>query len=219
MEALELLYDHYKETFSLSKEAQNRRNKSFLMLCVLESISFWLLVQPEKVFQLFNEGINTALDVTLSLSNTIIQTLLWIVIAYVLIRYIQDMLYVERQYKYLGDLEKQIAKMNGVNIFKREGDNYLSNYPIVLNLIDLFYKMFMPILFVIINCIRIHLEWMSTSRVHIALICDSVIFSVIFIITWFYFFEIHSKITGFLKEKIPPVDWVAKALRNLLKNV
>ena len=78
MEALELLYDHYKETFSLSKEAQNRRNKSFLMLCVLESISFWLLVQPEKVFQLFNEGINTALDVTLSLSNTIIQTLLWI---------------------------------------------------------------------------------------------------------------------------------------------
>ena len=108
MEPLELLYDHYKETFNLSKEAQNRRNKSFLMLCILEAISFWFLIQPEKVFQLLTDGINNGLDVTLSLSNTIMQTLLWIVTVYILIRYIQDVLYVERQYGYLSALEKQI---------------------------------------------------------------------------------------------------------------
>lgn len=58
MEQLELLYDHYKETFSLSKEAQNRRNKNFLILCILEAISFWVLVQSEKVFELFTSGIS-----------------------------------------------------------------------------------------------------------------------------------------------------------------
>ena len=137
MEPLELLYDHYKETFNLSKEAQNRRNKSFLMLCILEAISFWFLIQPEKVFQLLTDGINNGLDVTLSLSNTIMQTLLWIVTVYILIRYIQDVLYVERQYGYLSALEKQISELNEIDIFKRESDNYLSNYPIVLNLIDL----------------------------------------------------------------------------------
>lgn len=30
MDTLNVLYDHYKETFSLSKEAQGRRNKVWL---------------------------------------------------------------------------------------------------------------------------------------------------------------------------------------------
>lgn len=219
MEPLELLYDHYKETFNLSKEAQNRRNKSFLMICILEAISFWLLIQPEKVFQLITDGINNGLDVTLSLSNTIMQTLLWIVTVYILIRYIQDVLYVERQYGYLGVLEKQISELNEIDIFKRESDNYLSNYPIVLNLIDLFYKTFMPILFIIINSVRIFMEWENTIGISISLVCDTVIFSVVFIITWFYFFEIHSKITNFLKEKLAPIAWIARVIRDLLKSI
>lgn len=44
MDTLDVLYDHYKETFSLSKESQGRRNKSFVILCVLEAISFLLLI-------------------------------------------------------------------------------------------------------------------------------------------------------------------------------
>ena len=219
MEPLELLYDHYKETFNLSKEAQNRRNKGFLMLCILEAISFWLLIQPEKVFELLTDGINNGLDVTLSLSNTIMQTLLWIVTVYILIRYIQDVLYVERQYGYLSVLEKQISELNEIDIFKRESDNYLSNYPIVLNLIDLFYKTFMPILFIIINSVRIFMEWENAIRISIALVCDTAIFSAVFIITWFYFFEIHSKITNFLKEKLPPIAWIARVIRDLLKSI
>ena len=219
MEPLELLYDHYKETFNLSKEAQNRRNKCFLMLCILEAISFWLLIQPEKVFELLTDGINNGLDVTLSLSNTIMQTLLWIVTVYILIRYIQDVLYVERQYGYLSVLEKQISELNEIDIFKRESDNYLSNYPIVLNLIDLFYKTFMPILFIIINSVRIFMEWENAIQISIALVCDTAIFSAVFIITWFYFFEIHSKITNFLKEKLPPIAWIACVIRDLLKSI
>lgn len=86
MDALEMLYDHYKETFSLS--------------------------------------------------NTIIQTLLWLLIVYVMIRYIQDMLYVERQYIYLDSLEKEISNLGSVNIFAREGANYQKDYPMVLNFID-----------------------------------------------------------------------------------
>lgn len=219
MEALEILYDHYKETFSLSKEAQSRRNKSFLFLCILEALSFLLLIRPEKVFELFVGSISASLDVTLNLSNTIIQTLLWIIIAYVLIRYIQDMLYVERQYGYLRELEKQISALNDMDVFKREGDNYLHDYPMVLNFIDLFYKMLMPIFFTAINIIRIYKEWVFTNLINIALICDTIIFAAIFIITWFYFFEIHSKTTAFLKKKIPPINWIAQRLRKLLKNV
>lgn len=219
MDALELLYDHYKETFSLSKEAQARRNKNFIVLCILEAFSFLLLVRPEKAFELILEGINKELDMTLQLSNTIIQTLLWLLIAYIMIRYVQDMLYIERQYIYLDNLEKEINNLGTIKIFAREGENYQKDYPMVLNFIDLFYKMLMPIFFAIINSVRIYREWMLLDKVTISLICDTVLFVSIFVVDWFYFFEIHSKITNFCKIHVPFVDTVAKKLRKILKEV
>lgn len=219
MDALEMLYDHYKETFSLSKEAQARRNKSFIVLCILEAFSFLLLIRPEKAFEIILEGINKELDMTLQLSNTIIQTLLWLLIAYIMVRYIQDMLYVERQYIYLNNLEKEISKLGSVDIFAREGANYQKDYPMVLNFIDLFYKMLMPIFFALINAVRIYEEWVLPDKITIALICDTVLFMSILIIDWFYFFEIHTKITNFCKSHIRFLDAVAKKLRKILKEV
>lgn len=219
MDTLDVLYDHYKETVSLSKEAQGRRNKSFLVLCILEAFSFLILIRPEKAFELILDGINIELDRSLQISNTIIQTLLWLLIAYVMIRYIQDILYVERQYIYLDKLEKAISSNMTVNIFTREGDHYLHNYPMVLNFIDLFYKMLMPIFFGAINLVRIYKEWKSVTGITIALIADTVLCAAILIITWFYFFEIHSKITDFCKKRIPFVDKIACGLRKVLKEV
>lgn len=219
IKAEEFLYDHYKETLSLNKEAQIRRNKSFIILCVLEALSFLILIRPEKVFDLILEGINSGLEMTLVIGNTILQTLLWLLIAYVMIRYIQDMLYIERQYNYLDTLEKEISKVLKVDIFAREGTNYQRNYPIVLNFIDLFYKMLIPIFFILVNTIHIGREWALLNKVTLALICDTVLYVVIFIITWFYFFEIHSKITEFFKVHLPFIDRIACALRKVLKEV
>ena len=219
MDTLDVLYDHYKETVSLSKEAQGRRNKSFLVLCILEAFSFLILIRPEKAFELILDGINIELDRSFQISNTIIQTLLWLLIAYVMIRYIQDVLYVERQYIYLDKLEKAISGNMTVNIFTREGDHYLHNYPMVLNFIDLFYKMLMPIFFGVINIVRIYKEWKSVTGITIALISDTVLCAAILIITWFYFFEIHLKITEFCKKHIPFLDKIACGLRKVLKEV
>lgn len=219
METVEILYDHYKETFSLSKKAQDKRNKNFIVLCILEAILFLLLIRPEIAFDLIQKGIKKELDVTLQLSNTIIQTLLWLLIAYVMIRYIQDMLYIERQYVYLDDLEKEIATLSSTKIFAREGDNYQKNYPMVLNFIDLFYKMLIPVLFALINILRIYKEWTLPNKSYEALVCDTILFISIFIIDWFYFFEINSKITDWCKRKIPFIDTIAKKLRKILKEV
>lgn len=219
MDTLEVLYDHYKETFSLSKEAQARRNKSFIVLCILEAISFFILIKPERAFELILNGINQQINTTLQLSNTIIQSLLWLLITYVMIRYIQDMLYVERQYIYLDNLEKEITNLTLTSVFKREGVNYQKNYPMVLNFIDLFYKMLIPIFFAVINTVRICKEWSMMDKNYITLICDTILFIAIFVIDWFYFFEIHSKITNFIKRHIPFINTIAEGLRKILKEV
>lgn len=219
MKKLDLYYDHYKETFKLSKEAQQQRNKSFIGLCVLEAFSFLLLIRPEKALKIFLESINSELEMSLSLSNTILQTLLWVLITYVLIRYCQDVLYVERQYLYLDKLEKEISSCMNGSPFDREGESYLENYPMVLNFIDLFYKMAAPVMFLMINLLHIYQEWHMTEKLTYALLCDTVLCAAISIITWFYFFEIHSKITKWCKNHIPFVGRAADALRKKLEEV
>lgn len=46
---LDLYHEHYKDTYELSKEAQKRRNKSFVILCILEAISFMLFYNPDLI--------------------------------------------------------------------------------------------------------------------------------------------------------------------------
>ena len=135
------------------------------------------------------------------------------------IKYIQDTLYIERQYKFLSKLEQEISSQLDSAIFSREGDTYLDTYPMVLNFIELFYKMFMPVFFIFINSFRIYKEWHTLSNFTLSLVCDTVLFCTIFIMIWFYFFEVHSKITEFLKTHIPFIDRIAKKLRAILKAV
>ena len=136
-----------------------------------------------------------------------------------MIRYIQDMLYIERQYTYLDKLEKEISNLTISGIFSREGENYQRNYPMVLNFIDLFYKMLMPILFALINIVRILEEWILSQESTIALVCDTILCVAIIVIDWFYFFEVHTKITGFCKSHLPFINSIANGLRKVLKEV
>ena len=214
---LETYYDHYKETCTLNKEAQSRRNKNFAILSVLEAISFLMLRNPDLICQLLNDAAKVKFETTIQVSNGILQTLIWILIAYVLVRYVQDVLYIERQYKYLDKLEKKITGLLEDDIFSREGNNYLKDYPPVLNFADLFYKFFSPVLFIVINIAHINEEWRSVGS-KLALACDTAICLTIFIITWFYFFEVHTSIATWFK-KCKLIGWLARKLRDILKCV
>lgn len=217
MDVKEILYDHYKETFSLSKAAQERRNKSFICLCILEALAFFIVIDPEKLLILMKNF--DTLKGMVDLGHEIIQTLLWIMIAYVLMRYVQDMMYIERQYGYLDEMEKKLSAIMRRNLFRREGGNYQKEYPKVLNLIDLFYKMLMPVLFLVINTFHIVMEWRYSGKNILSAVFDTVLFIAIFIITWFYFFWIHSEITKYWKNKIPLIKKMDKWLSDQLKKV
>ena len=218
---LEIYYDHYKETCTLSKVAQERRNKSFVILCLLEALSFLMIRNPEIICGILNDAVRQQLETTIYISNLILETLVWFLIAYVLIRYVQDTLYIERQYNYLNLLEKKIARLLGEsekeNIFTRESEFYNKDYPIVLNLIDLFYKMFVPILFTVINIIHIWQEW-HKNALQLLLICDVAVCSIIIIITWFYFFEIHDVIAAWFM-KCSLIRGITTILKGWLKVV
>ena len=217
MESIEILYDHYKDTYALSKVAQERRNKSFVCLCILETVAYLWAVDPQKMIVALQSY--EILSGFVNLGHEIIQTFLWMMIVYILIRYVQDMIYVERQYGYLTKLEIKISSIVADEMFSRESSNYLKEYPKILNLIDLFYKMVMPVLFLVINFVHIIMEWQYDQKNMLSVLCDSIIFTAIFIITWFYFFWIHSKITNYWIEKIPIIKRIDQWLSRELKKV
>ena len=64
-----------------------------------------MIRNPDLICGLLNDAAKEELETTIQVSNGIIQTLIWVLIAYVLVRYVQDVLYVERQYLYLDKIE------------------------------------------------------------------------------------------------------------------
>lgn len=218
MDTSEIIYDHYKETDELRRIAQGKRDKSFLCVCILEAFSFFLLIKPEEALTILLDGINSQWETSIGLRLGVLQTLLWIVVIYATIQYIQAVLYVERSYRYQSELEKELSQ-EVRKVISREGGNYTENYPMVSNFIELFYKMFCPILFLVINSVHIYKEWIQIPKANFRLIFDTVLYVALFVILWFYFFEIHSKITNWCKIHIPGIKFIADKLRNLLKVV
>lgn len=217
---LQVYIDHYKDSYGLIRESQSGRNKSFVGLCILEAVSFLIINNPTLVFGLLNETISKKLETTVIIGNAILQSFIWVIIAYILIRYIQFTMYIERQYKYIDQIERKIKDlMDKHSIFDREGENYLRDYPIILNLIDLFYKMFCPLFFVGINTVHISMEWRDAVVADVALVIDTIIYIIILIMTWFFFFELHDKISGWCKKHIIGVTWLSDKIRKILKNV
>lgn len=219
--SINIYYDHYKESCSHNLIMQNRRNKSFVILCILETISLLMTRSPDMICSLLNDATLNKFETSIRISDSVIQSLLWILICYVLIRYIQDSLNVERQYRYIYDLEIKISEIlderSDLRLFSREGDYYAVNYSMVQNIIDLFYKMFTPFLFSVINVVHI----VSESRMqlsHIFIICDIAVCSFIILITGFYFFHIHNKIGAFFM-KCPIIRVLVIYTQKILKEV
>lgn len=132
-QCLELYYDHYKETSQLNRNAQRRRDKEFIIVCILEAISFFMIGDKELVQEIFRAIAEKELAMTINFSANILQSLIWMLITYFWVRYIQDILYIERQYNYLNRLENKINNLTDGQMFNREGKHYLYKYPIVLN--------------------------------------------------------------------------------------
>lgn len=213
---LELLYDHYKETDRLRLEAQSKRNTSFVICSIIEAVSFFFLIQLGTTLSIFQGVIKEKLGITVAIGNNVFQTLLWLLLAFYLIRYVQNTVYVERQYDYQSMLEKQLDEKTESNLFGREGRHYSENYPNSLNLIDLFYKVVSPILFLVINLYRIITEFRMFSW---SVIIDSVLCVSITIILWAFFFDIHRKTSNWCREHVPgfskTADWIRKELKKV----
>lgn len=147
---LEILHDHYKETFARLREAEALRDRLFLWLIGLFALLILEIGYPaavggtlEKLSILGGEFNLQALPLPALLNAT------WVLTLTVGLRYCQTSVLVNRQYPYLHTLEESISPyVGGGDLYQREGKVYLREYPLLLNVAWFAYCILFPLIII-----------------------------------------------------------------------
>jgi hypothetical protein len=154
---IEILYDHYKETFVNQKEYLQKRNYyTFICLGLILSLSFQIS-NPDQSNIISNELIknnigNIKIDFNY-INNVLTFTLLWVVIMYYQINFL-----IEKRYKYIHEIEENLTKALNPFEITREKKTYLDNYPWLSEVVDKIYTIIFPIVLISIAIIKWRIE-------------------------------------------------------------
>jgi hypothetical protein len=150
------------------------------MLCISITLLFCFYLDPIGVFEAIYEMLKGNFSLELPFKSTIIQSFVWVMVLYFFIRYFQANIYIERQYKYLKELEDTISQNYKIK-FDRESKNYEDNYPKILSLIHIIYVWFFPILSIFIIALKILFEVKNISDI-MSFLFDTFIASLVIVL-------------------------------------
>ncbi len=144
---LEILHDHYKETFARLQQIESNRDRLFLWV-----IGLFALLSVEIGYPSAIGGTLGSVSVAgqeLNLQALPLPALLnasWLLTAAMSLRYCQATIQANRQYPYLHSLEAVISpELGGGDIYRREGEVYLREYPMLLNVAWIAYGILFPL--------------------------------------------------------------------------
>ena len=136
----EILAEHYQKTYELTFELWKQRNQTFLILLAVIGAATLLTFGSSQTNPLLVRWIAKALGVTgeaavqelgKSFPFGLLQSLLLVVVFYLVVNLYHRALYVLRNYKYLAALEQEIRQQLGASAesiaFTREGSFYWSD--------------------------------------------------------------------------------------------
>lgn len=191
MEHLELLYDHYKETYSLVKARLDERNKLFIYIVILLCVLSLFILNPEGLLATLSEWLDENYHLKINMEVNIIQSLLWFIVLYVTIRYYQANSYIERLYKYIHSLEATISSLTG-RPFDRESKSYLEEYPILLDFISIIYRVVFPLIYCFVIMVKLISE-IAVKPPKIFLYLDISLAACCLLLTVFYLVFLHKQ--------------------------
>lgn len=147
---IDILNDHYKESFSYIRERERARDRAFSIIILIIGALF-LQIQYPTDFQgsLGNISIQDAVINLRSLPLAALLSMTWTFLLVFTLRYCQTAINTERQYNYLHMLEKKIStELGDERIYRRESKAYLKNYPVFSNWVWFFYTIMFPIIII-----------------------------------------------------------------------
>jgi len=174
---LEILHDHYKETFARLREVERTRDRLFLWLIGLFALLCIEIGYPATVGgSLGTISIAGGEFHPQALPLPALLDITWVLALVIALRYCQSAIWVDRQYRYLHVLEENISpllrssdldqddgdphppKLDAI-VYQREGKVYLSEYPLLLNAAWFAYVILFPLIVIIATLVLAFWEW------------------------------------------------------------
>lgn len=172
---LEVLHDHYKDSFSYIREREKERDRLFLILIAL----FVLLAFEIQYATDFLSALSaiTILGVKANLSTLPLAALLgatWLFVLAITLRYCQATISVERQYDYLHTLEDKIsARLGDDELYRREGRAYLNKYPTFSDWAWRFYVDLLPLIVAFAVAVLAYQEYTGSGNSLLSRLVDA----------------------------------------------
>lgn len=148
---LNVLHDHYKETFARLKEMEGKRDRLFLGVIGLFALLCLEIGYPADVGGTLGQVTIWGGELNLqSLPLPALLNVTWVLLLAIGLRYCQVTVHVNRQYPYLHLLEEKISpRIGGGNLYRREGKVYLTEYPLLLDVAWFAYGFLFPLIVIL----------------------------------------------------------------------
>ena len=151
---LQVMLDHYKDSFGIIREHLKTRERIFLVILTLMSLQL-LKESSQSIVEFIR--IQTGFEI--ASDKDAIKSILWFVLLASTSRYFQTNIHIEKQYRYIHALEKKFSDFSGEEIISREGKHYLSKYPLYSKWIGVLYTWVFPILLLVSCGLEIFRTW------------------------------------------------------------
>lgn len=186
------LCSHYKDTFDIHHASIKQRDTLFYGLLVILAVFTLQLSSTEIVVGVVNDSVNKATGIKIGKSADFVSTLLWLLLLGFTTRYYQVVLEIERQYGYLHILEEKLnSYYPETKVFTREGQSYLSKYPLFSNWVWFLYTVFFPSLIIFSVIMKGNSEIREIQSIEVNQIINVVCYLVIATSSILYVYRLH----------------------------
>lgn len=129
----QILSDHYIDSFSYLQKILKQRDRFFFLILIVVTLMLFQIYSPTDSGKALSQFVTNELELEDSIDISFIGSIIWFLLLSFVVRYFQTVVNIERQYKYIHQLEDQLSPFYNNDAFTREGKSYSSNYPLFLN--------------------------------------------------------------------------------------
>lgn len=200
---LEVVHQHYRDTFDHIQACLRVRDRLFLCIIALLAISAFQLFSPGEAPGMMAEWIKEKLSLAMAPNVDFLGSVLWFLILGIALRYFQAVVHLERAYAYIHRIESELSPHWDDRIFTREGVNYNSNYPLFSCLMDWMYKLVFPLVFLLVLSVRIYSDCQTSATLTGTLAFNIAAFGTTVLGTILYLIKLHHK-TSEVEQDVDP---------------
>lgn len=201
---LELLHDHYKDSFTyLRTYIQHRDRLLFFILLVLVIMMFQLAAQSDAD-QAISQAVAEQFELTTPIDMAFIGSAIWLSLLALVVRYYQRVMLVEKQYRYVHKLEGRLSSHYNDEIFTRESTSYSSSFPTFTKWAWRLYTLVFPVLLLVIASLKIRDELSRPITFAWPLVLNIASFLLLLGFTLLYLYSFHIKNSSLARISIFP---------------